>query len=110
MIDFIQMLKETNDAPEELKVILHTNADSDEAVPEMIDIFDSLQDDLRSYSIDFEYDFTADHDRKIIADNGWSIYLGRGLDIFEPYPKFTMGCAAQENRRCRAFSVTYTNQ
>ena len=66
--------------------------------------------DLRSFSIDFEYDFTADHDRKIIADNGWSIYLGRGLDIFEPYPKFTMGCAAQENRRCRAFSVTYTNQ
>ena len=110
LIDFIQMLKETNDAPEELKVILHTNADSDEAVPEMIDIFDSLQDDLRSFSIDFEYDFTADHDRKIIADNGWSIYLGRGLDIFEPYPKFTMGCAAQENRRCRAFSVTYTNQ
>lgn len=110
LIDFIQMLKETNDAPEELKVILHTNADSDEAVPEMIDIFDSLQDDLRSFSIDFVYDFTADHDRKIIADNGWSIYLGRGLDIFEPYPKFTMGCAAQENRRCRAFSVTYTNQ
>ena len=110
LIDFIQMLKETNDAPEELKVILHTNADSDEAVPEMIDIFDSLQDDLRSFSIDFEYDFTADHDRKIVADNGWSIFLGRGLDIFEPYPKFTMGCAAQENRRCRAFSVTYTNQ
>ncbi len=110
LIDFIQMLKETNDAPEELKVILHTNADSDEAVPEMIDIFDSMQDDLRSYSIDFQYDFTADHDRKIVADNGWSIYLGRGLDIFEPYPKFTMGCAAQENRRCRAFSVTYTNQ
>ena len=110
LIDFIQMLKETNDAPEELKVILHTNADSDEAVPEMIDIFDRLQDDLRSFSIDFEYDFTADHDRKIIVDNGWSIYLGRGLDIFEPYPKFTMGCAAQENRRCRAFSVTYTNQ
>ncbi len=27
-----------------------------------------------------------------------------------PYPKFTMGCAAQENRHCRAFSVTYTNQ
>ena len=110
LIDFIQMLKETNDAPEELKVILHTNADSDEAVPEMIDIFDSLQDDLRSFSIDFSYDFTADHDRKIVADNGWSIFLGRGLDIFEPYPKFTMGCAAQENRRCRAFSVTYTNQ
>ena len=72
LIDFIQMLKETNDAPEELKVILHTNADSDEAVPEMIDIFDSLQDDLRSFSIDFEYDFTADHDRKIIADNAIS--------------------------------------
>ena len=70
--------------PEGSKVILHTNADSDEAVPEMIDIFDSLQDDLRSFSIDFEYDFTAD--------------------------QFTMGCAAQENRRCRAFSVTYTNQ
>ena len=66
--------------------------------------------DLRSFSIDFSYDFTADHEHKIVADNGWSIYLGRGLDIFDPYPKFTMGCAAQENRRCRAFSVAYTNQ
>ena len=66
--------------------------------------------DLRSFSIDFSYDFTAAHDRKIIDYNGRSIYLGRGLDIFEPYTKFTMGCAAQENRRCRAFSVTYTNQ
>lgn len=110
LIDFIQMLKETNDAPEELKVILHTNADNDEAIPEMIDIFDGLKDDLLSYSIEFSYDFTADHDRKIVADNGWNIYLGRGLDIFEPYPKFTMGSVAQENRRCRAFSVTYTNQ
>lgn len=110
LIDFIQMLKETNDTPEELKVILHTNADSDEAVPEMIDIFDGLKDDLLSYSIEFSYDFTADHDRKLVADNGWTIFLGRGLDIFEPYPKFTMGCVAQENRRCKAFSVTYTNQ
>lgn len=110
LIDFIQMLKETNDTPEELKVILHTNAENDEAIPEMIDIFDGLQDDLRSFSIEFAYDFTADHDRKIVADNGWCIYLGRGLDIFEPYARFTMGCAAQENRRCRAFSVTYANQ
>lgn len=54
-------------------------------------------------------DRKANIDRKIVADNGWTIILGRGLDIFEPYPKFTMSCAAQENRRCRAFSVTYTN-
>ena len=57
--------------------------------------------------LDITYDFTATHDRKIVAGNGWTIILGRGLDIFEPYPKFTMSCAAQENRRCRAFSSTF---
>ncbi len=107
-LDFIQMLKETNENPEELKIILHTNADNDEQIPELIDIFEDIKDDLQSYSIEFLYDFNADHDRKIIADNGWKITLGRGLDIFESFPKFTMGCVGQENRKCRAFTVTYT--
>ena len=108
-LDFVQMLKETSENPEELKIILHTNADSDEQISELIDIFDDLKDDLQSYSIDFSYDFKADHDRKIVADNGWIITLGSGLDIFEAFQKFTMSCVAQENRRCRAFTVTYTN-
>lgn len=107
-IDFIQMLKETNENPEELKIILHTAVDSDEQAPELIDVFEGLQDDLASYGIEFSFDFNADHDRKIVADNGWIITLGRGLDIFEPFPKFTLSCVSQENRRCRAFTVTYT--
>ena len=91
-------------------VLIISHPSKEEAMATSIKLSTISKVNLRSFSIDFEYDFTADHDRKIIADNGWSIYLGRGLDIFEPYPKFTMGCAAQENRRCRAFSVTYTNQ
>lgn len=110
LIDFVQMVREASETPEELKIVLHTNAENDEQVPELIDIFDGLKDDLQQYGIEFLYDFTADHDRKIVMDNGWTIMMGRGLDIFEPYARYTMGCASQENRKCRAFTVVYTNQ
>lgn len=79
----------------------------DEKVPEMIDIFDDIKDDLAAHNIEFSYDFNADHDRYIKLDNGWTITLGRGLDIYEKVNKFSLDSMNQAERRCKEFNITY---
>ena len=73
----------------------------------MIDVLDDIAEDLQSYGVQFKYSFDAAHDRSVVADNGWSISLGRGLDIFEPFGKYALAQAKQENRRCKEFTVIY---
>lgn len=106
LLDFIQMLIDTNVHPELLEIALKTQND-DSSIPEMIDIFDDVAEDLQNYGVHFKYSFDAVHDRSIVADNGWSISLGRGLDIFEPYGKYALAQVKQENRRCKEFTVIY---
>lgn len=106
LIDFIQMIKEVSNYSEELKIHLSTQNDNDEKVAELIDNFDDLVDDLASYGITFTYDFNAEHDRIITTDTGWIITLGRGLDIFEKYNRFSLSRSNQKNRRCKAFTIS----
>ena len=108
-IEFIQMVRDCSDNPEDVTIELHTQNDDDK-VPEMIDIFDELTEELSSYGMQFTYSFDADHDRLILLDNGWRITLGRGLDIFENYPRFSLSNARQENRRCKPFNVTFVKE
>lgn len=54
----------------------------------------------------FTYDFKADHDRFIKTDTGWIIALGRGLDIYEKFSRFSLSRCSQKNRRCKAFNVS----
>ena len=107
LLSFIQMLRDECEHPEELQIILSTQ-NEDDRIPDMIDIFDDMKSELEAYGIEFEYNFNADHDRCVKLNNGWDITLGRGLDIFEPLAKFSLEAVHQENRRCRAFSITYT--
>ena len=106
LVEFIQTCRECCENNEELYIELHTQND-DEKIPEMIDTFDDLKDELAAVGIDFAYYFDADHDRDISLDNGWKIILSRGLDIFEKFGRFSLGNVRQANRRCREFSITY---
>lgn len=106
LLDFIQMLIDTNIHPELLDIVLKTQ-NEDSGIPEMIDVLDDIAEDLQSYGVQFKYSFDAAHDRSVVADNGWSISLGRGLDIFEPFGKYALAQAKQENRRCKEFTVIY---
>ena len=108
-IEFIQMVRDCSDNPEDVTIELHTQ-NGDDKVPEMIDIFDELTEELSSYGMQFTYSFDADHDRMILLDNGWRITLGRGLDIFENYPRFSLSNARQENRRCKPFNVSFVKE
>ena len=44
---------------------------------------------------------------KKIADTdiGWTITLGRGLDIFEKYSPFSIETFRQDKRKCKEFMV-----
>ena len=104
-VEFISMLIETRNA-EGLKINLVTY-ETDEKLPELIDRLDDVKDDLVGYGIEFAYSFRNFHDRCIKADNGWTISLGRGLDIFERYSPFSLEAVMQERRKCKDFRVSY---
>ena len=105
-MEFCAMLIDTRPV-DDLKLNLVTNED-DEKIPELIDKFDEIKNDLASYGIRFEYSFRAFHDRRIHTDTGWTISLGRGLDIFEKYSPLSIANNRQDKRKCKEFMVTYT--
>ena len=106
LVDFIQMVREVTTQQDGIKIHLSTQNEDDEKVAEVIDCFNDLADELSSLGIEFTYDFKADHDRLIKTNTGWIITLGRGLDIYEKFGRFSLGRANQQNRRCKAFNVS----
>ncbi len=105
LVEFAAMVAD-NCQGDNIKLHLVTNED-EEKLPELIDKLDDLKDDLVQYGIDFDYRFADFHDRCITTDTGWTITLGRGLDIFEKYPPCSLANSQQQKRRCKPFTVTY---
>lgn len=106
LTEFLSMLTETRQV-EGLKVHLITN-EEDDKIPALIDDLDDIKEDLATVGLEFTYEFKDFHDRCIKTDTGWIITLGRGLDIFEPYNKFSLGAMLQSKRKCKEFSVVYS--
>lgn len=109
LIELIQTARECCVNNEELVIELHTKNDEDK-IPDMIDTFDELKNELEAVGISFSYYFDADHDRSITLNNGWKINLSRGLDIFDKFSRFSLGNVRQENRRCRSCTITYMKE
>ena len=103
--EFVTMLIDTRPV-DDLKIVLYTY-EEEEKTPELIDRLDDLQDDLINYGIEFEYHFRDFHDRCIKTDTGWTITLGRGLDIYEKFSPYSVAAARQDKRKCKEFMVTY---
>ena len=106
LVDFIQMVRDVTSVQDTIKIHLSTQNENDEKMAEVIDSFNDLADELLPLGIEFTYDFQADHDRMIQTDTGWTITLGRGLDIYEKFSRFSLSRASQQNRRCKAFNVS----
>jgi len=107
-MEFVTMLIETRPV-DELKLKLVTN-ETEENIPELIDNLDEIKDDLVNYGIEFEYQIRDFHDRCISTDTGWKINLGRGLDIFEKYSKYSIANSRQDKRQCKEFSMIITRE
>jgi len=55
-----------------------------EFTDESVGRLETIKRSLAGYNIDFSYTASSTlHDRQIIADTGWEISLGRGLDIYK---------------------------
>ena len=106
LTEFLSMLTESRQV-EGLKVHLITN-EEDDKIPALIDDLDDIKEDLATVGLEFTYEFKDFHDRCVKTDTGWIITLGRGLDIFEPYNKFSLGAMQQSKRKCKEFSVVYS--
>ena len=106
LVDFIQVVRDVTSVQDTIKIHLSTQNEDDEKVAEVIDCFNDLADELLPMGIEFTYDFKADHDRMIQTDTGWTITLGRGLDIYEKFSRFSLSRTNQQNRRCKAFNVS----
>ena len=104
-LEFALMLINTRPV-DDLKLNLVTNEEEDK-IPELIDKLDEIKDDLASYGIEFSYKFRDFHDRCIKTDTGWTITLGRGLDMFEKYNPLSIASSRQDMRKCKEFTATF---
>ena len=104
-MEFVTMLIDTRPV-DDLKITLITN-EEEEKIPDLIDKLDDIKDDLVGYGIEFEYKFRDFHDRCIKTDTGWTIQLGRGLDIYEKYNTYSIASSRHDKRKCKEFMVTY---
>lgn len=104
-MEFALMLVNTRPV-DDLKLNLFTNEEEDK-IPDLIDKLDDIKDDLASYGIEFTYKFRDFHDRCIKTDTGWSITLGRGLDMFEKYNPYSIASSKQDMRKCKEFTATF---
>ena len=104
-MEFALMLINTRPV-DDLKLNLVTN-EEEEKIPDLIDKLDDIKDDLASYGIEFTYKFRDFHDRCIKTDTGWTITLGRGLDMFEKYSPYSIASSKQDMRKCKEFTATF---
>lgn len=107
-MEFALMLINTRPV-DDLKLKLVTN-EEEEKIPDLIDKLDDIKDDLASYGIEFEYMLRDFHDRCIKTDTGWTITLGRGLDMFEKYNTYSIASSRQDMRKCKEFMVTFMKE
>ena len=106
LMDLIHTIKDRSVHSEELVIELHTQASDDEQAATVIDTFLDIKEDLEPRGIEFNYFFDAVHDRSIKLDNGWTINLGRGLDIYDKYNRWSLAATRPEYRSCKEFTAT----
>lgn len=92
-----------------VKLILTTAAENSYQEQTNAKKLDEIKDSLAKHGIEFSYEFNpAIHDRSIALNNGWNIYPGRGLDIFQkPESKFELSEIDQTKRTCRHTEIVF---
>ncbi|WOQ17835.1 BREX system Lon protease-like protein BrxL [Raineyella sp. W15-4] len=113
LVDVLALLASAKDAADEIVVTLVTKAETGQYEQAHLLMLKDIQDSAAAAGIRFNvtWDETI-HDRSIRADNGWTILLGRGLDIFQKGSgsQFDLAARRQEFRQVVAFGVTYIHE
>lgn len=110
LLEFCLMLSKIKQDEEEIDLHVIT-WNEPEYIKQSQEAFYELMIMVEEIGINLTYDFKDIHDRSIVSDNGWTVMLGRGLDIYEKEEsRFSLGEIDQERRRCKNFTVTYIRQ
>lgn len=104
LINLCELLVETGTIK---SVKLVTAAESDAQRGDVIAKFEELADGLSDKDIAFSWNFNQQlHDRSIIVDNGWTIQVGRGLDLYQgPMTWLKIGATNYDLRPCMETKV-----
>ena len=86
---------------------LLTAYDDMESLTKTQPMLEDLAQSLLEHDIKFEVKFNPQmHDREIRIDNGWTIKIGRGLDIYQkPISYFDLGSGDLSMRKCLETNV-----
>jgi ATP-dependent Lon protease len=101
---------DTSAGPVELKLTTSAEDAYQEKIQEQK--FKEISASLAQHGIIFTFEFDpAIHDRSIRMDNGWCIYPGRGLDIYQkPDSKYELSEIDQTKRKCRETDIVFQRE
>jgi len=115
LMELIEALAVVKDPADEVKVLLVTSESTDgpEKLQKQMEFLLRVKQAaaVAGITLDVKFDSTI-HDRSIVANSGWRINLGRGLDIFQFVPNdvFDLAVKLQQYRQVKAFGVTYIRE
>jgi len=91
----------------QIKIDLLTSSDTPNSEEEQKRTFLQIKEDLLQYNIVFSFQFSSTlHDRSISIDNGVTIKLGRGLDIYQKsLNTYSIGTHDLDFRPCMDFNI-----
>lgn len=106
LMAFVGIIPQTEQGVE---LVLVTSAEDPYQENVLIKKFDEIAENIAQYGFTFEYHFDPTiHDRSIELSNGWVIYPGRGLDIFQkPETKYGLSDLDQTKRKCRETDIVF---
>lgn len=89
------------------KITLVTKFETSEEQAEVHPMLEGLQQSLLDFDVQLTIKISPSlHDREIRIDNGWTIKIGRGLDIYQPADTyFDIGANDLSMRKCRETNV-----
>lgn len=115
LMELIEALAVVKDPADEVKVLLVTSESTDgpEKLQKQMEFLLRVKQAAAVAGITLDVRFDARiHDRSIVANSGWRINLGRGLDIFQYVASdaFDLAAKLQQYRQVKAFGVTYIRE
>lgn len=115
LMELIEALAMIKDPADEVKVNLVTgeHTESPEKLQKQKELLLQVEQAaaVAGITLDVTFDGTI-HDRSIVANSGWRINLGRGLDIFQYVGNnlFDLPTRLQQYRQVKSFGVTYIRE
>lgn len=109
LLEFCLMLAQNKHFDDEIKLKVVTWNEPENMLEESQKSLEEIASSVFDSGIILNYEFNPNfHDRTIVANNGWKIILGRGLDIFQKVEgRLNIADIYQEKRQCKDCEITY---